>query len=248
MPNCSSARRSEVSGDDQSPALEELTRSSVIRPTEAEDRRRVRRIAEEAANAFVRMQTVQRGVTIFGSAQEAAAGRWGPLARRVSGALAEAGFTVITGGGPGLMAAANQGALDAGGASVGLTIHLPEGEPANSFLTLRVPFHYFFLRKLALVRYSCAFILLPGGFGTLDELFEALNLRRTHRLDPFPVILVGSEFWEGLLGWLREVPASCGTLSEEDLLLMTVTDDPDKVVREVTACHSTLCRRLGVEP
>jgi hypothetical protein len=237
-----------VGGENPGAALEELTSSSVIRATEAEDRTRVHRIAEEAASAFVQMRDVQRGVTIFGSAQEATVGRWGTLARRVSGALAEAGFAVITGGGPGLMAAANQGALDAGGASVGLTIQLPEGEPANSFLTLRVPFHYFFLRKLALVRYSCAFVLFPGGFGTLDELFEALNLRRTHRLDPFPVILVGSEFWESLLGWLREVPISCGTLSVEDLSLMTITDDPDEVVREVTACHSTLCRRLGIEP
>jgi hypothetical protein len=146
------------------------------------------------------------------------------------------------------MAEANQGAKSVGGTSVGLTIHLPEGEPVNAFLTLKVPFHYFFLRKLAFVRYSCAFVLLPGGFGTLDELFEALNLRRTHRLDPFPVILVGSEFWEGLLVWLREAAVSAGTLAEEDLAQITVMDDPAEVVREVVACHATLCRRLGLQP
>jgi hypothetical protein len=146
------------------------------------------------------------------------------------------------------MAAANLGAKGAGGESVGLTIHLPDGEPVNPFLSLRVPFHYFFLRKLALVRYSCAFVLLPGGFGTLDELFEALNLRRTHRLEPFPVILVGSDFWSGLLDWLCEAAVSAGTLAQEDVDRISVTDDPVEVVREVRECHATLCRRLGVEP
>lgn len=228
--------------------MEDLKLASVIPATEAEDRERVRRIAEEAATAFARMAQVRRGVTVFGSAGNAAAARWGGLARRVSQGLSEAGFTVITGGGPGLMAEANQGARSAGGASVGLTIHLPEGEPVNPFLTLKVPFHYFFLRKLALVRYSCAFVLLPGGFGTLDELFEALNLRRTHRLEPFPVILVGSQFWEGLLVWLRDAAVAGGTLTEEDVARITVTDDPAEVVMEVMECHAALCRRLGVGP
>lgn len=237
-----------MGGERPLPAVDDLKLASVIPATEAEDRERVRRIAEEAAFAFARMAQVRRGVTVFGSARDAAASRWGGLARRVSSALAEAGFTIITGGGPGLMASANDGALRAGGTSVGLTIHLPDGEPVNPFLTLRVPFHYFFLRKLALVRYSCAFVLLPGGFGTLDELFEALNLRRTHRLEPFPVILVGSEFWEGLLVWLREAAVSGGTLTEEDVARITVTDDPAEVVRAVMECHATLCRDLGVEP
>jgi uncharacterized protein (TIGR00730 family) len=228
--------------------MDDLNLASVISAPAAEDRERVRRIAEEAASAFARMAHVQRGVTIFGSAQDAAVVSWGTLAQRVSRALAEAGFTIITGGGPGLMASANDGALRAGGTSVGLTIHLPEGEAVNPFLSLRVPFHYFFLRKLALVRYSCAFVLLPGGFGTLDELFEALNLRRTQRLDPFPVILVGSEFWGGLVVWLREAVVARGMLSEEDLSLLTITDDPAEVVREVTECHAALCRRLGIEP
>jgi uncharacterized protein (TIGR00730 family) len=207
---------------------------------------RVRRIAREAADAFRRMARVRRGVAIFGSAQNRAVSRWGVLARDVSHSLAEAGFTVLTGGGPGLMAAANDGAHRAGGASVGLTIHLPAAEPANRHLTLAVPFHYFFLRKLAFVKYSCAFILLPGGFGTLDELFEALNLRRTHRLDPFPVILVGSEYWSGLLDWLRSTGVPSGTLSEADLRLLVITDDPSEVSRLVSDCHATLCRRLGI--
>ncbi len=220
---------------------------SVVSATESEEQDRVRRIADEAAGAFARMANVRRGVTIFGSAQEPTMADWGGVAREVAGGLAKAGFAVITGGGPGLMSAANEGALRAGGTSVGLTIHLPEGEPANSFLTLRVPFHYFFLRKLALVRYSCAFVLLPGGFGTLDELFEALNLCRTHRLEPFPVILVGTEYWNGLLSWLRDTAVPFGTLSDGDLSLVTVTDDPAEVLREVMECHRTLCRKLGIE-
>lgn len=228
--------------------MDDLKLSAVIPAKDAEDRERVRRIAEEATVAFAQMAGVRRGVTIFGSARAAPAARWGPLARQVSGALAEAGFTVITGGGPGLMAAANDGAGSAGGESVGLTINLPEGEPVNPFLSLRVPFHYFFLRKLALVRYSCAFVLLPGGFGTLDELFEALNLRRTHRMEPFPVILVGVDFWSGILNWLRETAVPAGTLALEDVDRIILTDDPEEIVREVKDCHAALCRKLGVAP
>lgn len=227
--------------------VEELISGSVAPAGAAQDGARVRRIASEAARAFSRMASVRRGVAVFGSAQERPVARWGSLAQEVCRALGEAGFTVITGGGPGLMAAANQGALHAGGTSVGLTIHLPVDEPANEFLTLEVPFHYFFLRKLAFVRYSCAFVLLPGGYGTLDELFEALNLRRTHRLHPFPVILMGTEFWNGLRDWLRTQAVGAGTLSAEDLAAVTITDDPRDVVRRVTECHATLCRQLGIE-
>lgn len=220
---------------------------SPVTPYLAEvEQARVRRIAREAAEAFRKMARVRRGVAVFGSAQKRVVSRWGALARDVSRSLAEAGFTVLTGGGPGLMAAANDGAHRAGAASVGLTIHLPAAEPANRFLTMEVPFHYFFLRKLAFVKYSCAFILLPGGFGTLDELFEALNLRRTHRLDPFPIILVGSEYWSGLLDWLRSTGVRSGTLSEADLRLLVITDDPSAVTRLVADCHATLCRRLGI--
>ncbi|WKW11281.1 TIGR00730 family Rossman fold protein [Pseudogemmatithrix spongiicola] len=226
--------------------LADLRLAALVAATSAEDQARVRRIAEEAAATFAAMARVRKGVTIFGSARAAPVTRWGALAHRVSWALADAGFTVITGGGPGLMAAANQGAQDAGAASVGLTIELPHDEPANAFLSLRVPFHYFFLRKLALVRYSCAFVLLPGGFGTLDELFEALNLRHTRRLESFPVILVGTEYWQGLVDWLRRVAIPAGSLAPEDVDGITITDDPGTVVTEVTRCHATLCRTLGI--
>jgi len=144
------------------------------------------------------------------------------------------------------MATANRGALGAGASSVGLTIELPHDEPPNGYLTLRVPFHYFFLRKLALVRYSCAFVLLPGGFGTLDELFEALNLRRTSRLESFPVILVGTEYWRGLVAWLRDTAVPGGTLTPEDVAGLTLTDDPREVVGHVAHCHATLCQALGI--
>lgn len=235
----------EASGSpERSPA--DVGRRAVVRTSAADDEVRVRRIAAEARAAFDRLRELRRGVTIFGSAQPTPARRWGDLAREIGACLTEAGFTVITGGGPGLMAEANRGASESGGASVGLTIELPDAEPPNAHLSLEVPFHYFFLRKLALVRYSCAFVLLPGGFGTLDELFEALNLRRTHRLEPFPVILVGVEYWDGLVHWLKESAVPGGALSAADVASIGSTDDPGEVVRIVQDCHRALCRRLGV--
>jgi uncharacterized protein (TIGR00730 family) len=227
-------------------ALADMRLAALVAANRDEDRDRVRRIADEAGAAFAALAGVRNGVTVFGSARAAAESRWGALAREVSAALAAAGFTVITGGGPGLMASANQGASDSGAQSVGLTIELPHHEPPNPFVTLRVPFHYFFLRKLALVRYSCAFVILPGGFGTLDELFEALNLRRTNRLESFPVILVGTAYWRGLIDWLRETAVPAGTLAPEDIDGLTVTDDAAAVVAHVAHCHATLCRRLGI--
>lgn len=226
--------------------LADLRLAAILAANSADDQDRVRRIAEEAAASFAAMAKVRRGVTIFGSARALPGTKWGPLAMQVAAALADAGFTMITGGGPGLMAAANQGARDAGAVSVGLTIELPQEEPPNPFLSLRVPFHYFFLRKLALVRYSCAFVLLPGGFGTLDELFEALNLRRTNRLEFFPVILVGIGYWQGLIDWLRETAVPAGALALEDVDRITVTDDPEAVAAEISHCHATLCRALGI--
>ncbi|MEX2468056.1 MAG: TIGR00730 family Rossman fold protein [Gemmatimonadota bacterium] len=234
--------------DSRARVVEELVRGSVGTPIEDEEKQRVVRMADEAARAFAAMRGVRNGVAVFGSARDGPVHRWGHLARRVSHALTEAGFTAITGGGPGLMAAVNDGAMGAGGRSVGLTIQLPVDEPANDFLTLEVPFHYFFLRKLVFVKYSCAFVLLPGGFGTLDELFEALNLRRTHRLDPFPVILLGAEYWAGLVEWLRSSAVDAGALSSEDVDSLIVTDDVQCVVDAVIECHATLCRRLGIAP
>ncbi len=213
-----------------------------------EDERRVARIAAEAMQSFRRLADLRRAVAIFGSARTEPADRWGPIARRTAELLARDGFTVITGGGPGLMEAANAGAHAGGGGSIGLTIHLPLlGEPVNPHVLVPVPFHYFFLRKLAFVKYSCAFVCLPGGYGTRDEVFEALNLRRTHRLEPFPVILLGSRYWSGLRDWLRQAAVTEGTLNPEDLELLEIMDEPEKVVRRVSECHAELCRALGIE-
>lgn len=150
------------------------------------------------------------------------------------------------------MEAANEGAriaADAGTSferSIGLTIDLPGEEPVNPHVGLQVPFHYFFLRKLAFIKYTCAFVCFPGGYGTLDELFEALNLVRTRRLQPFPVILYGSDYWTGLTDWLRKAAVEEGCLDEADLDLFETVDDPATVVTRVEACHRTLCRRLGI--
>lgn len=214
------------------------------------DAARVARIAREASRAFHLLHDVRRGVALFGSARPGPVATWGARAGELSRLLVAEGFAVITGGGPGLMAAANEGARipgnSAGARSIGLTIDLPEQELANDHLDLQVPFHYFFLRKLAFVKYTCAFVCLPGGYGTLDELFEALNLVRTHRLDPFPVMLFGADYWTGLVDWLRSTAVEAGCLDRDDLALMEVVDEPAAVVERVTECHRTLCRRLGI--
>lgn len=240
MPNTSTFARL----DD--PFMAQLT-AQLAGTARTEDERRVARIAAEAMHAFRQLAQLRKAVSIFGSAQTAPATRWGGLATQTAELLAHDGFAVITGGGPGLMEAANEGAHRGGGGSIGLTIHLPLlDEPLNPHVLVPVPFHYFFLRKLAFVKYSCAFVCLPGGYGTLDELFEALNLRRTHRLEPFPVILLGSRYWNGLHDWLREVAVPEGTLEPEDLELMEILDDPEAVARRVRAGHAELCRTWGI--
>ena len=142
---------------------------------------------------------------------------------------------MITGGGPGIMEAANRGARDAGASSIGLNIELPFEQGANPYADIRLEFHYFFTRKLMFVRYAVGFVVFPGGFGTLDELFEALTLIQTGKVAHFPVVLVGSEWWSGLVDWLRERPLETGKLSESDMGLLTVTDDPVEVVRRICA-------------
>jgi len=149
----------------------------------------------------------------------------------VGRALATAGYAVITGGGPGAMEAANRGALEAGGASVGLGIELPFEAGLNPYVDLGVNFRYFFARKTMFVKYAQGFIVLPGGFGTLDELFEALTLVQTQKVTSFPLVLLGSEYWGGLLSWLRDTLADHGMISKEDLGLLRVTDDVDEAVR-----------------
>lgn len=212
------------------------------------DRVQVERNAGESATAFSALRSVRRGVAVFGSARDATARRWGSFAEDVASRLTNAGFTFITGSGPGLMAAANAAATAAGGHSVGLTFELPQVDPANRHCTHEVHFHYFFLRKLAFVTYSCAFVIPPGGYGTLDERFEAINLRRTQRLAPFPIILVGDTFWGGLVEWLRTEGVRSGVLDREEVDSLLVNNDPEVVTQEVVACHRILCRRPGIYP
>ena len=150
-------------------------------------------------------------------------------------ALVAAGYAVITGGGPGAMEAANRGALDAGGTSVGLGIELPFEAGLNEFVDLGVNFRYFFARKTMFVKYAQGFVVLPGGFGTLDELFEAVTLVQTQKVTSFPIVLLGTDYWEGLLAWLRETAATAGTISVGDLDLLTVTDDVDEAVAAIVA-------------
>lgn len=226
--------------------FDELLHAHLRRAPGRSDDDRLTDIVGEAGRAFEALGHVRKAVSLFGSARAGPVEEWGRLARETSEALTRAGFAVITGGGPGIMAAANEAAQVAQGTSIGLTIDLPHQEAANPYLGLQVPFHYFFLRKLAFVKYSCAFVCLPGGFGTLDELFEALNLKLTHKMEPFPVILVGRGFWNGLRGWLEEVVVATGALSPSDVDALEILDDPDAIVARVQACHEGLCRRLGI--
>ncbi len=200
---------------------------------------RVMRIQAEFVEGFGALAELGPAVSVFGSA------RLGPddpayqLGVRLGAALARAGLAVITGGGPGLMEAANRGALEAGGASVGLGIELPFEAGLNDFVDLGVNFRYFFARKTMFVKYAEGFIVLPGGLGTLDELFEALTLVQTGKITSFPIVLIGSSYWGGLLDWLRDTLVARGTIAAADLDRIQLTDDVEEAVRLVLS---------GVEP
>jgi len=210
------------------------------------DPERVRRIASELASGFEAMVGVTKAVSIFGSARATPADSEYALARQVAATLGSAGFAIITGGGPGLMEAANRGARDAGATSIGLNIELPTEQATNPFLDLSLEFRYFFARKLMFVRYASAFVVLPGGFGTLDELFEALTLIQTGKIRNFPVVLVGTEHWAGLVEWLRRQLLARGRVNALDLALLHVTDDPREVCDIVTTGHDAQLAALGI--
>ena len=175
------------------------------------------------------------GVSVFGSARVPEDDPDYALGRAVGAALGRAGLTVITGGGPGLMEAASRGARDVGARSIGLNIELPFEQHANPYLDLSLTFRYFFARKVCFVRYSCGFVVLPGGFGTLDELFEALTLIQTDKVRQFPVVLVGRHHWGPLWDWVRERLLADGYISPEDLELVTLCDDPEEAVATMRA-------------
>jgi uncharacterized protein (TIGR00730 family) len=193
------------------------------------DEERIARIAEELAFGFLALANIGTAVSVFGSSRTLAADPAYERARVVARGLAAEGFTVVTGGGPGSMEAANRGAQEGGGRSIGLNIELPREQAPNPYVDLGLRFHYFFVRKLMFVRYACAFVVLPGGLGTLDELFEALTLIQTEKVRHFPVILYGSDYWRGLLGWIRDTVLAHGNISPADLALLTVVDGPGEV-------------------
>jgi uncharacterized protein (TIGR00730 family) len=203
--------------------------------TEHTETERLARIHDELARGFDALAHIRRGVSIFGSARTPPDHPRYALAREVGRALGEAGFAVITGGGPGIMEAANRGARDADACSVGLNIELPFEQGANPYQDIALTFHFFFTRKVMFVRYATGFVVFPGGFGTLDELFEALLLIQTHKIREFPVVLVGTEWWSGLLDWARERLAGEAMISPADLELMRCTDDPAEVVAVMEA-------------
>lgn len=206
------------------------------------DAQRVERMRAELEMGFAALHGTPRGVSIFGSARISEGDADYGLARELGRRLGEAGFSIITGGGPGIMEAANRGAHDVGARSIGLNIELPFEQAPNRYQDVELIFHYFFTRKLMFVRYAGAFVVFPGGFGTLDELFESLVLIQTGKVADFPVVLVGSGFWGGLVDWVREQLVARGLISPDDVDLLHVSDDLAEIVE---ICRSAAERQWG---
>jgi uncharacterized protein (TIGR00730 family) len=205
--------------------------------SQLDDVARVRRIQEELLTGFDHLAHVGKAVSIFGSARTPRDDPMYEKARETAAALGRAGFSIITGGGPGIMEAGNRGARDAGVPSIGLDIELPHEQFENAHVDLSLSFHYFFARKVMFVRYASAFVVFPGGFGTLDELFEAATLRQTSKIRHFPIVLFGSSYWSGLVEWLRDEVAGRGNIDTEDVHHLLLTDSVDEVVRIVEAAE-----------
>ena len=194
---------------------------------------RALRILSEFVEGFDALAGVGAAVTVFGSARIREGSPIYEIGREVGRRLAEAGFAVITGGGPGTMEAANRGCQEAGGFSIGCNIELPHEQSLNPYVDMGIEFRYFFARKTMFVKYADGFVILPGGFGTLDELFEALTLIQTGKIEHFPIVLMGREYWQGLIDWMRLVQLKAGSISQVDLDLLRVTDDPAEAVRYI---------------
>ncbi len=198
---------------------------------------RVLRIQAEFVEGFGLLSELGPAVSMFGSARAAPGALDYERAERIGAGLAAAGYAVITGGGPGIMEAANKGAVSANGVSVGLGIELPLEQGLNDYVEIGLEFRYFFVRKTVFIKYSQAFVVLPGGFGTLDEFFEALTLVQTGKITKFPIVLVGQEYWSGLLSWLHETLLAQGKISAADPELFRVVDDPAEIVRIIVEAH-----------
>ena len=209
------------------------------------DAARVERIQGELQMGFDALAHVGPAASFFGSARTERDGPEYTLARQTARLVGEAGMAIITGGGPGSMEAANRGAREAGALSVGLNIELPFEQHLNPYVDIELEFHYFFTRKIMFVRYASAFVVFPGGFGTLDELFESLTLIQTGKVRYFPVVLVGSSYWEGLVSWMRERPLAEGKISPSDIDLFAVTDDPVEVRDRLMSAAHRQARAFG---
>jgi hypothetical protein len=207
-----------------------VSRQYLINDLSVTESWRLFKIMAEIVDGFEELGDLHPAVSIFGSARVTPDDPLYHETTRLADMLCRAGYSVITGGGPGLMEAANKGAAEAGGESVGLHIHLPLEQKPNKFLTIRSDYRYFFVRKLMFVKYAMAYIAMPGGFGTLDELSEALVLIQTKRIKPFPIIFMGSAFWGGLIDWFRDTVLARGFLSPDDMELFTVLDTPEEAV------------------
>ena len=192
---------------------------------------RIFRIMAEFVEGIETLSKVHNAVTIFGSARVKPDNIYYQKTEKLARLLAENGFSVITGGGHGIMEAANKGASEAGGKSVGMNIQLPFEQKPNSYANISIHYKYFFIRKVMFVKYAVAYVILPGGFGTMDELFEALTLIQTKKIKSFPLILMGSEYWQGLLDWVKKTMLSEGNISPADLDLIQVVDEPEEVVK-----------------
>lgn len=202
-------------------------------PLYQEDPWRVFRIMSEFVEGFETLSGTGTAVTVFGSARTKENDPNYQAARAIANKLCRGGYTVITGGGPGIMEAANRGAIEAKGCSVGLNIVLPMEQSLNPYVNIPVGFRYFFVRKVMFTKYASAVVVMPGGFGTLDEMFEVLTLVQTRKIKPIPIILFNSSYWTGLLQWIRDTMVATGMLTEKELSILRVMDDPDEVVREI---------------
>lgn len=194
---------------------------------------RIFRIISEFVDGFETLAEIYPAVSVFGSSQITESDPVYQVGRTLGRLLAENGFSVITGGGPGAMEAANRGAFEAKGKSIGLCIQLPKEQAPNPYTNTRLDFRYFFIRKVMFVKYAVAYVILPGGFGTLDELFEALTLIQTHRIRPFPLILLGRDYWKDLMSWIKKTMLTHKMIAPGDLNLVQITDDPEEAVAAI---------------
>jgi hypothetical protein len=205
----------------------------VVDALSIEESWRVFRIMAEFVDAIETMSRIHNAVSIFGSARVQPEDEYYQKAEKLALLLAQNGFNVITGGGPGIMEAGNKGATAGGGKSVGMNIRLPFEQKPNPYANIHVDYKYFFIRKVMFIKYAVAYIILPGGFGTMDELFEALTLIQTRRIKSFPVILMGSEYWQGLVNWLKTVMLAENKITSADFNLIQIIDDPEEVVQHI---------------